>query len=105
MYRSIFLIKGNVQQKLRWVENGVNRCVWAWDCGVRSFYVVLLRRRLVFTIFPFPVSTAQVTGKFWMSDVAPIVLTLYRNVISATLHPVLKGEGGGAFVAPIGEAR
>ncbi len=24
-----FGVKGSVQQKLRWVENGVDRCVWA----------------------------------------------------------------------------
>ncbi len=29
------------------------------------FYVVLLRLHLAFTIFPFPVSTAQVIGEFW----------------------------------------
>jgi hypothetical protein len=39
-----------------------------------------------------------------MSDVAPTVLTLHRNVIGATLHRLLKGEGG-AFTAPIGETR
>jgi hypothetical protein len=29
-----------------------------------------------------------------MSDVAPTVLALYRNIIGATLHPALKGEAG-----------
>jgi hypothetical protein len=94
------LIKGSVQQKLRWVENGVNRCVWAWQCGAGRFYVILLHLQLVFTIFPFLVCTAQVIGEFWinmwstMSDVAPTVLALYRNIIGATLHPALKGEAG-----------
>jgi hypothetical protein len=60
-------VKGSVQRKLRWVENGVNQCVWAWDSGAGRFYVVLLRLHLVLTIFPFPVSTAQVIGEFWMN--------------------------------------
>ncbi len=84
------LLKGSVQRKLRWVENGVNRCVdcglWTvdWDCGAGHFYVVLLRLHLVFTIFLFPVSIAEFIGEFWKnkrsakSDVAPIVLALYR---------------------------
>jgi hypothetical protein len=29
-----------------------------------------------------------------MSDVAPTVLALYRNVLGAALHPALKGEVG-----------
>jgi hypothetical protein len=29
-----------------------------------------------------------------MSDVAPTVLALYRNIIGTTLHPALKGEAG-----------
>jgi hypothetical protein len=57
-------VKGSVQRKLRWVENGVNRCVWAWDCGAGRFFVVLLRRHLALTVFPFPVSTAQLRGEF-----------------------------------------
>jgi hypothetical protein len=59
--------KGSVQRKLRGVENSVNRCVRAWNCGTGRFYVVLLRLHLVFTIFPFPVSTAQFIGKFWQN--------------------------------------
>jgi hypothetical protein len=79
------VIKGSVQRKLRWDENGVNRCVWAWDCGTGRFYVVLLRLHLAFTIFPFPVSTAQFIGKFWKtrrsatSDVALHLLRRYMN--------------------------
>ncbi len=58
-------LKGSVQQKLRWSKNGVNRCVWAWDCGAGCFYVVLLCHHLVFTIFLFLVNTAQFIGEFW----------------------------------------
>jgi hypothetical protein len=85
IFMELFELKGSVQRKLRWVENGVNRCVWAWDCGAGRFYVVLLRLHLVFTVFPFPVSTAEFIGEFWKnkrsatSDVAPIVLAL--NII------------------------
>ncbi len=57
-------LKGSVQRKLRWVKNGPNQCVWAWDCGAGRFYVVLLRLHLAFTIFLFPVSTAQLIGEF-----------------------------------------
>ncbi len=78
------LLKGNVQRKLSWVENGVNRSVGASDCGAGHSFVVLFRFHLGFTIFPFPVNTAQVTGEFrknrqgGTSDVAPIVVVLYR---------------------------
>ncbi len=61
------LLKGSVQRKLRWVENGVNRSVGASDWGAGHFYIVLLRLHLVFTIFPFPVSTAQIIGEFWIN--------------------------------------
>jgi hypothetical protein len=53
------MFKGSVQQKLSWIENGVNQCVWAWDCGAGRFFVVLLRLHLALTICPFPVSIAQ----------------------------------------------
>jgi hypothetical protein len=51
------IIKGSVQRKLRWVENGVNRSVGASDCGAGHCFAVLFRFRLGFAIFPFPVST------------------------------------------------
>jgi hypothetical protein len=76
--------KGSVQRKLRWVENGVNRSVGSSDCGAGHSFVVLFGFHFDFTIFPFPVSTAIFIGKFWAnkqsatSDVAPIVLPLYR---------------------------
>jgi hypothetical protein len=32
-----FGVKGSVQQKLRWVENGVDRCVWAGTVALGVF--------------------------------------------------------------------
>ncbi len=59
------MLKGSVQRKLRWVENGVNRSVGALDCGAGHSFVVLFRFHPGFTIFPFPVSTIQIIGEFW----------------------------------------
>ncbi len=56
--------KGNVQRKLRWVENGVNRSVEASDCGAGHSFVVLFGFHLGFAIFPFPVSTVKIIGDF-----------------------------------------
>jgi hypothetical protein len=81
----ISLLKGSVQRKLRWVENGVNRSAGASDCGAGHSFVILFGFYLDLTIFPFPVSTAQVIGKFWKnrrssaSDGAPTVFALYRR--------------------------
>ncbi len=58
---------------------------------------VLVCLNLVPTLFPFPVSTAQLIGEFWtnrrsaMSNVVATVLALYRTVIGITLLPALKG--------------
>jgi hypothetical protein len=60
-------LKGSVQRKLRWVENGVNRTVGASDCGAGRSFVILFRFHLGFAIFPFPVSTAQIIGEFWIN--------------------------------------
>jgi hypothetical protein len=57
--------KGSVQRKLRWVENNINRSILASDCGAEHSFVVLFGFHLGFTIFPFPVSTVQIIGKFW----------------------------------------
>jgi hypothetical protein len=62
---SRFYLKGSVQRKLRWVENGVDRSVGASDCGAGHSFVVLFVFHLDFAIFPFPVSTAQIIGEFW----------------------------------------
>ncbi len=76
-------LKGSVQWKLSWVENGAIRSVGASDCGAGHSFVVLFTFHLGFAIFPFPVSTVQFTGEFWInrwsgaSDVAPIELALY----------------------------
>jgi hypothetical protein len=68
-FKSFFIIKkhlkGSVQRKLRWVENGVNRNVGASDCGARDSFEFLFRRRLVLNIFPFPVSTAKLIGEIY----------------------------------------
>ncbi len=58
-------LKGRVQRKLRWVENGVSRSVGALDCGAGHSFVVLFGFHLAFVIFTFPVSTAQIIGEFW----------------------------------------
>jgi hypothetical protein len=58
------VLKGSVQRKLRWVENGVNRSVGASDCGAGRSFVDLFGFHLGFAIFPFPVSTAQIIGDF-----------------------------------------
>jgi hypothetical protein len=58
-------IKGSVQRKLRCVKNSANRWVLAWDCGAGHYFVLLIRRCLVFNVFPFPVSKAKLTGEFY----------------------------------------
>jgi hypothetical protein len=58
-------IKGSVQRKLRWVENGVNRSVGASDCGAGHSFVVLFGSHFGFAIFLFPVITARSIGEFW----------------------------------------
>jgi hypothetical protein len=60
-------LKGSVQRKLRWVENGVNRRVGASDCGAGNSFVVSFGFHLDFAIFPFPVSTTQIIGEFWQN--------------------------------------
>jgi hypothetical protein len=50
--------------------------------GPGRFYVVLLRLHLAFTIFPFPVGTAQFIGEFWKnkrSAMSGIALHLLRR--------------------------
>ncbi len=47
------MLKGTFQRKLTWVETRLNRL--AWDCGAgHYFFSFLLRRHLLFSIFPFP---------------------------------------------------
>jgi hypothetical protein len=53
-------LKGSVQRKLSWVENGVNRSVGASDCGAGHSFVVLFRFHLGFALFPFPVCTVKI---------------------------------------------
>jgi hypothetical protein len=36
----------------------------AWDCGAGHYFDLLIRRRLVWNVFPFPVSKAESIGEF-----------------------------------------
>jgi hypothetical protein len=56
--------KGSVQRKLRWVETGVIRWVWASDRGAGQCFIVKVSLHLVSSLFPFPVSTTQFIGEF-----------------------------------------
>jgi hypothetical protein len=93
-------LNGRVQQKLRWVENGVNRYVWVWDCGAGRFYVVFLRVILFLPYFHFrsvlPIyrRVLEKWVKLYERRSASPIKALYRIVISATLLPALKGEAG-----------
>ncbi len=60
---NFLLLKGNVQGKLRWVENGVNRSKRASDCGAGHSFVILFGFLLDVTIFPFRVSYWRVLEK------------------------------------------
>jgi hypothetical protein len=60
-----FVFKGNVKRKLRWVENGVIRRVWALHRGAGHYFVDLGGLHLVYAIFLFPVSTARIIVEFW----------------------------------------
>ncbi len=55
---STYLIKGSVQQKLRWAESGVDRRVLVSDCTAARKFASLIYCFLLFSIFPFPISTA-----------------------------------------------
>jgi hypothetical protein len=60
-----FPFKGSVQRKLRWVKIGANHWGIAWDCGAGHYFDLLIRRRLVLNVFPFPVSKAKLLGEFY----------------------------------------
>ncbi len=64
-YSNKSTLTGSVQQKLRWVKSDVIRQIWASYCGAGYYFIVLGPLHLVFTFFPFPVSTAQILGEFW----------------------------------------
>jgi hypothetical protein len=57
-------VKGSDQRKLRWVKIGVFQWVWASYRGAGYYFVILGGHHLVYTIFPLPVSTAQIKGEF-----------------------------------------
>jgi hypothetical protein len=59
------MIKGSVQQKVRWVKNVVIQEVWASHCGAGYYFVDLGGFHLVYAFFLFPVSMAQIIGEFW----------------------------------------
>jgi hypothetical protein len=109
------LIKGSVQRKLSWVENGVNRSVQASDCGAGHSFVGFFGFHLGFAIFPVPVSTVQFIGEFWInrwsgeSDVVPIELALYTGSCHSYYYWRWVAFGanrrsGGMLAAPKGEA-
>jgi hypothetical protein len=56
---------GSIQRKLRWVEIGVFRWVWASHHGAGYYFVNLGGLHLVFAFFPFLVSAAQIICEFW----------------------------------------
>jgi hypothetical protein len=58
------VFKGSVQRKLRWVETGVKRWVWASDRGAGQRFIVKVSLDLVFSLFPFSVSTTQFISEF-----------------------------------------
>jgi hypothetical protein len=92
---SYIQFKGSVQRKLRWIENDVNRSLGASDCGAGHSFVVLFGFHLGFTIFPFPISTVQIIGKFWksgVSDLAPVLLALHRKQHWCCDAPCAQGE-------------
>jgi hypothetical protein len=56
---------GCIQPNLSWAENTVNRWTLASDCSTGHYFVNLFGLHNGFTIFLFPVSTAQFISKFW----------------------------------------
>ncbi len=58
------VLKGSVQRKLTWIENGVNGWILASDCGAGHYFDFLIRRHLVLNLFPFPLSTEKLLGEF-----------------------------------------
>ncbi len=58
------VLKGSVQRKLTWVENGVNGWILAFDCGAGHYFDFLIRRHIVLNLFPFPLRTEKLLGEF-----------------------------------------
>jgi hypothetical protein len=52
-YEYLIILKGSVQQKIRWVESGVFRRVWASYCGAGCYLAILGGLHLVYTFFRF----------------------------------------------------
>ncbi len=106
-------LKGSVQQKLRWVKNGGNRCVGVTDCGTRHSFVVLFGFNLGFAVFPFPISTAHIIGEFWKNRWSGAKwhsanrMALYSCLSYYYWRCMAFGanrRSGGTLAAPIGEA-
>ncbi len=55
-------------EKLTWVETGIKRWVWASDRGAGQRFIVKVSLHLVFSLFPFPVSTTQFSTIQFSSD-------------------------------------
>ncbi len=110
-------LKGNVQRKLKWVENGVIRRVQASHRGAGYYLVDLGVFHLVYALFPFPVSTSQASSGRIGEAVRVTQRQQYWRYIAETAniagawHMALIGEAGkrwqhlqakrGKFVAPI----
>ncbi len=58
------VFKGSVQRKIRWVESGVFLQVWASHRGTGYYFVDLGGLNLIYLLFLFLVSTAQIIGEF-----------------------------------------
>jgi hypothetical protein len=83
-----FVMKGSVQQKLSWVKSGVYWWIRASDCGARCYFVILVGRFLLYSVFPFMyVSTAQFIGEFWYNRWCG---TSIVKILSPQLTPLFK---------------
>ena len=58
----IHQFKGSVRPDKLGVVSGINRLGILWDCGAGHSFSTKLSRHLVFSVFPFPLSTLQSSG-------------------------------------------
>ncbi len=90
-----------------WVESGVFQWVLASYRGAGCFLVVLGGLHLIYTFFPFSVSTAQIIGEFWKNrvkqgkrrsanSIGAIYVADTAEIIGAAWHLALIGEAGNA---------
>jgi hypothetical protein len=59
---SVYLIKGIVQRKLRWVEIFINRQLLFYSWGAEHSFLILKGHHLGFYIKPFAATWAQIIG-------------------------------------------